>query len=151
MTARGYPLTVPLFTAHPLTPSLLARPPLLFPFLTAPRRPSSMHGDYIHPFINTRASVDPPAVPPPSAIMAECGDAQSRLAGERLDYERALEQTVLENSVLQQLLDNDIPNVTKLRKTLAKLTLDMDASRSRWASRDPTEFGCGAVYGWRGT
>ncbi|KAF0308975.1 Rho GTPase-activating protein 44 [Amphibalanus amphitrite] len=66
------------------------------------------------------------------AIMSECGEAQLRLAGERLDYERALEQTVLENSVLQQLLDTDIPNVTKLRKTLAKLTLDMDASRSRY-------------------
>ncbi|KAF0314648.1 Rho GTPase-activating protein 44 [Amphibalanus amphitrite] len=64
------------------------------------------------------------------AIMSECGEAQLRLAGERLDYERALEQTVLDNSVLQQLLDTDIPNVTKLRKTLAKLTLDMDASRS---------------------
>ena len=67
--------------------------------------------------------------------MAECGEAQTRLAGERLDYERALEQTVLESSVLQQLLDTDIPNVTKLRKTLAKLTLDMDASRSRLEGR----------------
>ncbi|XP_037094190.1 rho GTPase-activating protein 44-like [Pollicipes pollicipes] len=68
------------------------------------------------------------------AIMNECGEAQTKLAQERLSYEQELEMTVLDNSVLQQLLDTDIPNVTKLRKTLSKLTLDMDATRSRYQS-----------------
>lgn len=64
------------------------------------------------------------------AILGECADVQLHLAKELVNYEVQVEKTVL--SPIFQVLENEIPNITKLRKQLAKLTLDMDATRTRY-------------------
>lgn len=52
-----------------------------------------------------------------------------RLAIASVDYESRIEQTVLNK--LQQVLDNDIPNIIKQKRLLTKLVLDMDLARAK--------------------
>merc|ERR550532_507759 len=54
------------------------------------------------------------------------------LATELLQYEIDVERRVI--SPIHTLLENDIPTIQKLRKQLAKLTLDMDSARGRYES-----------------
>ncbi|XP_067118575.1 rho GTPase-activating protein 44-like isoform X2 [Centruroides vittatus] len=64
------------------------------------------------------------------AILGDCADVQVLLAKELVNYEVSVEKNIL--SPIFQVLENEIPNITKLRKQLAKLTLDMDATRTRY-------------------
>ncbi|XP_056017706.1 rho GTPase-activating protein 44-like isoform X8 [Ostrea edulis] len=59
-----------------------------------------------------------------------CGECQTTLAKELLQYEIDVEQRVL--APLQEILDVEIPVINKCKKQLSKLTLDMDSSKSRW-------------------
>ncbi|KAI0223519.1 Rho GTPase-activating protein 44 [Lamellibrachia satsuma] len=63
-------------------------------------------------------------------MMKLCGDAQGNLAHSLVNYEIAVETKV--TSPIQQLLENEIPTIQKLRKQLSRLTLDMDSVRTRY-------------------
>ncbi|KAG1672811.1 Rho GTPase-activating protein 44 [Nymphon striatum] len=62
-------------------------------------------------------------------VLEEGGRLQGILGKELFSYEMDVEHSVL--APLQTILDEDIPNIVKLRKQLSKLTLDMDSVRSR--------------------
>ncbi|XP_021348876.1 rho GTPase-activating protein 44-like isoform X5 [Mizuhopecten yessoensis] len=59
-----------------------------------------------------------------------CGECESNLASNALQYEIDVEAKVL--GPLQDMFDNDLPGIVKCKKQLSKLTLDMDSARSRW-------------------
>ncbi|XP_069124721.1 rho GTPase-activating protein 44-like isoform X2 [Argopecten irradians] len=59
-----------------------------------------------------------------------CGECESNLASNALQYEIDVEAKVL--GPLQDMFDNDLPGIAKCKKQLSKLTLDMDSARSRW-------------------
>ncbi|XP_062589777.1 rho GTPase-activating protein 44-like isoform X2 [Saccostrea cucullata] len=59
-----------------------------------------------------------------------CGECQTTLAKELLQYEIDVEQKVL--SPIQEILDEEIPVINKCKKQLSKLTLDMDSCKGRW-------------------
>eukprot|EP00105_Crassostrea_gigas_P023178 XP_011442923.1 PREDICTED: rho GTPase-activating protein 17 isoform X6 [Crassostrea gigas] len=59
-----------------------------------------------------------------------CGECQTTLAKELLQFEVDVEQNVL--APLQEILDVEIPAITKCKKQLSKLTLDMDSCKGRW-------------------
>ncbi|XP_060065343.1 rho GTPase-activating protein 44-like isoform X2 [Ylistrum balloti] len=59
-----------------------------------------------------------------------CGECESNLASNALQYEIDVEAKVL--GPLQEMFDNDLPGIAKCKKQLSKLTLDMDSARSRW-------------------
>nr|XP_046272261.1 rho GTPase-activating protein 17b isoform X4 [Scatophagus argus] len=63
-------------------------------------------------------------------MMDVCGDAESSLAMELMQYEVQIERDILEP--LNQLAEADIPNILKQRKQLAKLVLDFDSAKTRW-------------------
>lgn len=46
-----------------------------------------------------------------------------------VSYEMNIEKSVIEP--LQNVIDVDIPNINKHKRNLSKLTLDMDAARTR--------------------
>ncbi|XP_078316920.1 rho GTPase-activating protein 44-like isoform X6 [Crassostrea virginica] len=59
-----------------------------------------------------------------------CGECQTTLAKELLQYEIDVEQKCL--APLQEILDVEIPVINKCKKQLSKFTLDMDSCKSRW-------------------
>nr|XP_031323446.1 rho GTPase-activating protein 44 isoform X2 [Camelus dromedarius] len=59
-----------------------------------------------------------------------CGETEDKLAQELIHFELQVERDVIEPLFL--LAEVEIPNIQKQRKHLAKLVLDMDASRTRW-------------------
>ncbi|XP_052771143.1 rho GTPase-activating protein 44-like isoform X3 [Mya arenaria] len=61
-----------------------------------------------------------------------CGECQSSLARTHLDYEQDVETNVL--GPIQTIIETDIPNISRLKKALTKVTLDMDSAKSRWQS-----------------
>lgn len=63
-------------------------------------------------------------------MMEMCGDAETRLASELMQYEMNIEKEILDP--LNQLAEVDIPNILKQRRQLAKLVLDYDSARARW-------------------
>uniref|UniRef100_A0A3Q3WCQ2 Rho GTPase-activating protein 17 n=1 Tax=Mola mola TaxID=94237 RepID=A0A3Q3WCQ2_MOLML len=63
-------------------------------------------------------------------MMDACGEAESRLASELMQYEVQIERDILDP--LNQLAEIEIPNILKLRKQLAKLVLDYDSAKTRW-------------------
>lgn len=63
-------------------------------------------------------------------VLADCANLQMRLGQELLGYERETDRQVLQPT--NQLLETDLPNISKLRRQLSKLTLDMDAAKNRY-------------------
>uniref|UniRef100_A0A8C4GPK5 Rho GTPase-activating protein 17 n=1 Tax=Dicentrarchus labrax TaxID=13489 RepID=A0A8C4GPK5_DICLA len=66
-------------------------------------------------------------------MMEVCGEAENRLASELMQHELQIEKDVLDP--LSQLAEVDIPNILKQRKQLAKLVLDYDSARARFATK----------------
>ncbi|XP_043924732.1 rho GTPase-activating protein 44 isoform X2 [Protopterus annectens] len=58
------------------------------------------------------------------------GETEDRLAQEHILYELQLERNVIEPLFI--LAEEEIPNIQKQRKHLAKLVLDMDSARTRY-------------------
>ncbi|XP_022244831.1 rho GTPase-activating protein 44-like [Limulus polyphemus] len=63
-------------------------------------------------------------------IFGKCASLQEKLGKEIMQYEMTVEEQLL--TPIGEFLENDVPNITKLRKLLNKLTLDMDSARSRY-------------------
>ncbi|XP_075558631.1 uncharacterized protein LOC142590420 [Dermacentor variabilis] len=63
-------------------------------------------------------------------VLSDCAGLQQRLGQELLNYERETDRQVLQPT--NQLLETDLPNISKLRRQLSKLTLDMDAAKNRY-------------------
>ncbi|XP_019737035.1 rho GTPase-activating protein 17b [Hippocampus comes] len=63
-------------------------------------------------------------------MMDVCGEAESRLASELMQYEVQIERDILDP--LNTLAEIEIPNILKQRKQLAKLVLDYDSAKTRW-------------------
>lgn len=59
----------------------------------------------------------------------ETSTIQLRLADVCAENDTRMETSVL--VPLQQIIDNDIPNVMKQKRNLTKLILDMDSARNR--------------------
>ncbi|XP_066546415.1 rho GTPase-activating protein 17 isoform X2 [Amia ocellicauda] len=64
-------------------------------------------------------------------MMDVCGEAENRLASELMQHEMQIEKDVMDP--LNQLAEVEIPNILKQRKQLAKLVLDYDSAKARWA------------------
>lgn len=62
-------------------------------------------------------------------VLSDCAGLQQRLGQELLNYERETDRQVLQPT--NQLLETDLPNISKLRRQLSKLTLDMDAAKKQ--------------------
>lgn len=62
--------------------------------------------------------------------LGECANLQGRLGQELLNYEKETDRQILQP--ITQLLENDLPNISKLRRQLSKLTLDMDSAKNRY-------------------
>lgn len=65
-------------------------------------------------------------------VMQKSGDVQTSLARELAEYEMQVERDVL--APMTSLLENDIPNITQIKKKLTKTRLDMDTVKSRWTA-----------------
>ncbi|XP_049764071.1 rho GTPase-activating protein 44-like isoform X1 [Schistocerca cancellata] len=63
-------------------------------------------------------------------ILQRCGEVEQDLANLLVSYEVGVEKAVIEP--LQNVIDVDIPNISKHKRNLAKLTLDMDAAKTRY-------------------
>lgn len=63
-------------------------------------------------------------------VLADCASLQMRLGQELLCYERETDRQILQPTT--QFLETDLPNISKLRRQLSKLTLDMDAAKNRY-------------------
>lgn len=59
----------------------------------------------------------------------ECSKVQICLANAGVDYEIRIEQTVLNK--LQQVIEVDVPNITKQKRLLTKSVADMDLARTK--------------------
>ncbi|KAL3223405.1 hypothetical protein MRX96_027578 [Rhipicephalus microplus] len=68
--------------------------------------------------------------PDTARVLLDCAGLQQRLGQELLNYERETDRQVLQPT--NQLLETDLPNISKLRRQLSKLTLDMDAAKNRY-------------------
>ncbi|KAM7296257.1 rho GTPase-activating protein 44 [Ixodes scapularis] len=64
------------------------------------------------------------------SVLCECANLQGKLGQELLNYERETDKQILQPTNL--LLETDLPNISKLRRQLSKLTLDMDAAKNRY-------------------
>lgn len=62
--------------------------------------------------------------------MRDCGQTEQDLAKEQAEHEIKVEQLV--SSPLQQVLDNDLPNILKQKRNLSKYILDKDSASSRY-------------------
>lgn len=64
------------------------------------------------------------------SIVRECGQAEQDLAKEQAEHEIKVELMV--SQPLQQVLDNDLPNILKQKRNLNKYILDKDSASSRY-------------------
>lgn len=71
-------------------------------------------------------------------VVRECGQAEQDLAKEQAEHEVKVEQMV--SSPLQQVLDNDLPNILKQKRNLSKYILDKDSASSRYNVRLPESW-----------
>ncbi|XP_076345253.1 rho GTPase-activating protein 44-like isoform X2 [Tachypleus tridentatus] len=62
-------------------------------------------------------------------VLHKSSNSQELLAAELLNYEAKIEESILEG--FDKILNNNIPMITKLKKQLSKLILDMDSARYR--------------------
>lgn len=67
------------------------------------------------------------------SVVRECGQAEQDLAKEQAEHELKVEQLV--SFPLQQVLDNDLPNILKHKRNLSKYILDKDSANSRFNVR----------------
>ena len=65
-------------------------------------------------------------------VIIECGNAEIALANEMAEHENKMESIVSKS--FHEIIENDLPNISKLRKTLNKYTLDKDSARNRLQS-----------------
>ncbi|KAH9498435.1 Rho GTPase-activating protein 44, partial [Bulinus truncatus] len=65
-----------------------------------------------------------------STVCKICGECQSNIAAEQVQYEMKVENDFI--NPLQTICEVDIPSIIKLRKALNKSTLDMDSAKSRF-------------------
>uniref|UniRef100_T1IH04 Rho-GAP domain-containing protein n=1 Tax=Strigamia maritima TaxID=126957 RepID=T1IH04_STRMM len=63
-------------------------------------------------------------------VLHMCGTVEKQLSNELLDYEVEMERLVINKQL--EILDNDVPSISKQKKHLAKLVLDMDSARTRY-------------------
>lgn len=63
------------------------------------------------------------------SILQQCGKNLSALAAEHTNYEFLLENDVLNK--INQVLENDIPSIERLKKKLERAGLDMDSCKNR--------------------
>uniref|UniRef100_A0A0A9W8R3 Rho GTPase-activating protein 17 n=1 Tax=Lygus hesperus TaxID=30085 RepID=A0A0A9W8R3_LYGHE len=63
-------------------------------------------------------------------VVTDCGKLQICLANAIVDHEMRVENNVAEP--LLNVVDNDYPNIIKLKKNLSKLILDMDSAKTRY-------------------
>ncbi|XP_024128101.1 rho GTPase-activating protein 17b isoform X1 [Oryzias melastigma] len=63
-------------------------------------------------------------------MMEICGEIEKQLAVEQAQHEMQIERDVLDP--LNQLAEDEIPNILKQRKQLAKLVLDYDSAKTRY-------------------
>uniref|UniRef100_A0A3P9MI83 Rho GTPase-activating protein 17 n=1 Tax=Oryzias latipes TaxID=8090 RepID=A0A3P9MI83_ORYLA len=63
-------------------------------------------------------------------MMELCGDKEKLLANELVQHEVQIEKEILDP--LNQLAEEEIPNILKQRKQLAKLVLDYDSAKARY-------------------
>ncbi|KAG8236563.1 hypothetical protein J437_LFUL017019 [Ladona fulva] len=63
------------------------------------------------------------------SILGFCGQVETQLAQEEVDYDLRVEQEVL--NPIMQILETEVPNILKHKRNLAKLILDMDSARTR--------------------
>ncbi|KAG8191346.1 hypothetical protein JTE90_006092 [Oedothorax gibbosus] len=66
--------------------------------------------------------------------LRECATVQTRLGSELFDHCTEVEKNVLKP--VSAVLDNEVHNISKLRKQLGKLVLDMDSARTRFATAE---------------
>ncbi|GFY51721.1 rho GTPase-activating protein 44 [Trichonephila inaurata madagascariensis] len=66
--------------------------------------------------------------------LRECASVQTKLGTELLDYNTEVEKVVLKP--ISVVLDNEVHNISKLRKQLGKLVLDMDSARTRFQTAE---------------
>ncbi|XP_054706794.1 rho GTPase-activating protein 44-like [Uloborus diversus] len=66
--------------------------------------------------------------------LRECAQVQTKLGNELLEYYNDIERTILKP--ISAVLENDIHNISKLRKQLGKLVLDMDSARTRFQTAE---------------
>ncbi|XP_022911194.1 rho GTPase-activating protein 92B-like [Onthophagus taurus] len=65
-------------------------------------------------------------------ILTECAQAELQLAEEQFAHELKVENFVAKP--LQELLDKELPNILRLRKSLTKHVLDKDSAKNRYNS-----------------
>ncbi|XP_012538767.1 rho GTPase-activating protein 44 isoform X2 [Monomorium pharaonis] len=78
-----------------------------------------------------------------SFALVECGRVQMSLANEAMEHEAKVEQYVA--APLQHILDTDVPNITKHKRNLHRLVLDMDSARTRYFQAIKHSTGTGAT------
>lgn len=71
-------------------------------------------------------------------VLTECALAEHALADEQYQHESKLEQLV--GKPLFDVLDKELPNISKLRRSLAKYVLDKDSAKNRYNSVINMEF-----------
>ncbi|KRT81169.1 hypothetical protein AMK59_5773 [Oryctes borbonicus] len=65
-------------------------------------------------------------------VLTECATAEHALADEQYQHELKVEQYV--GKPLFEVLDKELPNIAKLRRSLAKYVLDKDSAKNRYNS-----------------
>lgn len=63
-------------------------------------------------------------------VLMKCGKTQVELAHEMIDHEIKIEKMVL--SPVQAMVEVEIPNIHKQKRTLSKLNLDKDSAHNRY-------------------
>lgn len=66
-------------------------------------------------------------------VLTKCGKAEMDLARELADHENKVEQMV--TIPVHNVLENDLPNILKHKRTLSKLVLDKDSANNRYQVR----------------
>jgi len=62
-------------------------------------------------------------------VLAESGQIEMKLGQAVVEFEVKIEDYVLKP--LQNLMDNDLPNIYKLKRQLSKYTADMDTAKAK--------------------
>lgn len=71
-------------------------------------------------------------------MIRECGQIEQELAREQAEHESKVEQLV--SNPLQPIIDNELPNVIKLKRNLNKYMLDKDSIKNRYHVSDFVVF-----------
>lgn len=63
-------------------------------------------------------------------MIKECGQIEQELAREQAEHESKVEQLV--SNPLQPIIENELPNIIKLKRNLNKYMLDKDSIKNRY-------------------